>query len=450
MTELRSRPEVTESAARANHVRRPPPARSPASLRLGWRCALIGLTMCVVMVAATVPTPLYTLWSARYGFGALTVTMLFSIYVIGVVIGLFALGGLSDLIGRRPVLLAAIASSALSDIGYLLAHDRTALFVARLVSGLATGLVAGTATAAMVDLAPRGSRAHASIAALLANAGGLASGPAIGGFFAQYLPWPMHLVYGVHLGFLALAAGGTLVALGRGRIRAGAALRPRRLHVPAEIRATFWRASAAGGSGFAVAGVLNAVIGLFLVQLAGVHDLLLAGVIAALVFGTISIGQVAGNRVPVSARLPLACAGLVLGCALNAVSLAYGSVVLLTLAGIIGGTATGLALGHGIAAINTGCPPDRRGETNSAFFAVMYLGLSVPVIGAGLAIASVGLRAGGEIFSAAVAAVVALVGITLLLDVAQHRAPRNTPVPKAAAGPGVHQPAGVALGAGEV
>jgi MFS family permease len=402
--------------------------------RLGSRCALIALTMFLVMTGATVPTPLYGLWAAQYGFGLLMITVIFSIYVIGVLIGLLALGSLSDVIGRRPVLLWAVAMSAASDAGYLLAHTLDVLFVARLLSGLATGLVAGTATAAMVDVAPAALRARASTTALIANAGGLAFGPVLGGVFAQHLRWPTHLVYLVHLILLAVAAAGTLRALGRGERRPGAKLRPGGLAVPIEIRKTFYRSAAAGGSGFAVAGLLNAAVGLFLVRLAGVHDLLLAGVIAALTFGNVAVGQLWGRRMPAAARLPVSCAVMVLACAINALSLARGSVELLVLGGIAAGVGTGLALGHGIAAINTECPEARRGETNSAFFAVMYMGLSVPVIGAGFAINALGLQTGGEIFSAAAAVVVAAVGVSLLAETRRDSRPEllGDPPPRTA------------------
>jgi MFS family permease len=89
-------------------------------------------------------------------------------------------------------------------------------------------------------------------------------------------------------------------------------------------------------------------------------------------------------------------------------------VLLLVLGGILVGVSTGLALGHGMAAINAACPPEHRGATNSTFFAVMYLGLSVPVIGAGIAMQQIGLRAGGEIFTAVVAVVIVGIGTVLM------------------------------------
>jgi MFS family permease len=391
--------------------------------RLGPRPLLVALTMYLVMTGATVPTALYGLWARQYGFGTLMITVIFSIYVIGVLGGLLGLGGVSDAIGRRPVLLASVAASTVSDVGYLVAHSLTMVFAARLVSGLATGLVAGTATAAMVDLAPAGLRGPASTTALVANAGGLASGPVLGGVFAQHLSSPTHLVYVAHLVLLAVAAVGTWFAVPPGRRRPEVSLRPRGLAVPAEVRAPFWQSSSAGGAGFAVGGLINVVVGAFLVHLVGVHDLLLAGVIASTVFGTVAVGQVVGRSLTISTGMLLACAGLFVSCLLNAASLATGSVEVLVLAGITAGIGTGLAIGQGIATINTRCPPERRGETNSAFFAVMYIGLAVPVIGAGVAVNQMGLRSGGELFSGCVAVVVVAIGLSLMWELTRNQAP---------------------------
>jgi hypothetical protein len=50
----------------------------------------------------------------------------------------------------------------------------------------------------------------------------------------------------------------------------------------------------------------------------------------------------------------------------------------------------------------------------------MYIGLSVPVIGAGVAVDGIGLQSGGELFSGAVGLVVAAVGLSLLVETARH------------------------------
>lgn len=387
-----------------------------ARVPMGARCRWIGLVMFVIMVAGTLPSPLYPVWSQRYGFGPLTVTVIFSVYVIGVLAGLLGLGHLSDIIGRRPVLLAALAMCALSDVLYLTAQGLPALLVARTISGFATGLLTGTATAAMVELAPPRAKERAARLAVVANTCGLASGAVLAGAFAEYLAYPDRLIYVLHLGVVLVAVIGPLLALGPGRRGSWERVRPQKLGVPVEIRATFWRAAFAGGAGFAVMGVVNSLAAVFLAQLVGVHNLLLTGLAVMPVFATVVLGQLGGRALPAPARLPLACLVLGLAGVLTAVSLNTAQAWVFVLAGGLAGAGVGLAIGHGVATINADCPPERRGEANSTFFAVMYIGLSVPVIGAGVGVRAWGLRTGGEVFALGVTVVALAVGVSLLVD----------------------------------
>jgi MFS family permease len=399
-----------------------------ARLGLGTRCLLVGLILFVIMTSATVPSALYAVWASDYGFGPLTITVIFSIYVGGVLVGLMGLGAWSDALGRRPMLVAAVAACAISDVGYLFSRNLAMLIAARLVSGLATGLIAGTATATMVDLAPPRLRVRASMVALAANMGGLTAGPVVGGVFAEYCPEPTHLVYAVHLIVLSVVVAVPLFAVpSRPRIR-GASLRPIGLMVPPEVRADFWPAALGGGLGFAVGGLLNTVAGLYLGHLAGIHNPFLAGLMIAPCFGVIAAGQLLSPRLDGRARLPLCCAGLIFSCVLILAALAFTQTALLVISGLVVGVATGLAIGHGMSSINEHCPAEHRGATNSTFFAVMYVCLSVPVVGAGVAMQQIGLRAGGEIFSAVVAVVIVAIGAVLLGGLTQPVAARSSVV----------------------
>jgi MFS family permease len=348
--------------------------------------------------------------------------------VAGVVFGLMGLGGWSDALGRRPMLLAAVAACAVSDVGYLFSRNLPTLIAARLVSGLATGLIAGTATATMVDLAPPHLRVRASMTALAANMGGLTAGPVVGGVFAEYCPEPLHLVYAVHLIVLALVVAVPLFAVPSRPRNREVSLRPIGLMVPPEVRADFWPAAMGGGLGFAVGGLLNTVAGLYLGHLAGIHNPFLAGLMIAPCFGVIAVGQLLSPRLPGRSRLPLCCAGLIFSCVLILAALAFTQTDLLVISGPVVGVATGLAIGHGMSSINEHCPAEHRGATNSTFFAVMYVGLSVPVIGAGVAMHQIGLRAGGEIFSAVVAVVIVGIGAVLLAGLTRPVAARPSSV----------------------
>ncbi|HVT69221.1 MAG TPA: MFS transporter, partial [Trebonia sp.] len=120
-----------------------------------WAYAAVGFLFAAVMLATTEPTPLYAFWERDYGFGSVVTTLVFATYAVGVIAALLFAGRDSDVDGRRPVLLACVALSALSSVLFLVANGLAALFAGRLVSGLSAGLAAAAATATLVDLAGR-------------------------------------------------------------------------------------------------------------------------------------------------------------------------------------------------------------------------------------------------------------------------------------------------------
>jgi len=374
---------------------------------------LIAYAFLVTMLGATLPTPLYPLFAERYSFGALMVTLIFAVYAFGVIAALIAFGELSDQIGRKPVLLAGLALSALSALLFVFADSLTPIFAGRVVSGLSAGLFTGTATAMLVDLVPGDRRRLASLVAVVVNLGGLGLGTLLAGVLADYCRSPLRLPFIVDLGLLAPALIGMLLvpeSVPRRRFR----LRPQRLSVPEGVRSVFIRGATTGFASFAVAGVLSAVAPAFLGQVLGRTSHTLAGLLVFILFGASIVGQLAVSRLSDRRALVCACALLVAGAGLLALALAIESLATLFASAIAVGIGQGLGIGAGLAAINQRAPVERRGETASSFFVVMYVGLSLPVIGTGVAAYSFGLRTAGIAFSGAVAALVLAVLVSLV------------------------------------
>ncbi|MGH3267036.1 MAG: hypothetical protein ACRDNS_34215, partial [Trebonia sp.] len=65
--------------------------------------------MALFLYASAAPTPLYGVYQARWGFSAATLTAVFAIYVLFLLATLLVLGSLADHIGRRPLVITAIA-----------------------------------------------------------------------------------------------------------------------------------------------------------------------------------------------------------------------------------------------------------------------------------------------------------------------------------------------------
>jgi len=353
----------------------------------------------VAMVGTTLPTPLYPLFEQRYGFGSLLVTVIFAIYAFGVIAGLILFGNLSDQLGRKPLLLFGLGLSGVSAMLFLVAGSLVPIYAGRIVSGLSAGIFTGTATAFVIDLAPAGRRRLASFVAVFANLGGLGTGTLLSGLLGQWAPDALRTPFAVDLGLVVAATVGLLLA-SETVARSDHGFRLQRLGVPAEVVAVFVRAALAGFAAFAVSGVFSSVAPEFLGLGLHHHSPALAGLLVFVLF----VMSVAGQALvgPLPNALAAGCGLLVVGVALLAVSLATDSLAALFASAAVGGLGQGVVISAGLAAIAERAPAERLGETASSFFVILYFGLSVPVIAAGVAIHYSSLRSAGIGFCAGV------------------------------------------------
>jgi predicted MFS family arabinose efflux permease len=379
---------------------------------------VVAYAFTVTMVGTTLPTPLYPLYRERFGFSQLMVTVVFATYAVGVITALLLFGRLSDQIGRRATLLPGLGASALAAVVFLTATGLPELLVGRVMSGLSAGIFTGTATAAIVDLAPPGKAARATLTATVANLGGLGCGPLLAGLVARFGPDPLRLTFAVDLALLVPAVLGVLLmpetvrpvqrglAAG-GRRRGPHVSRPR---VPAEIRGVFVRASLAAFAGFAVLGLFTAVAPAFLGEVLHESSPLVIGLIVFGVFQASACGQIAAGRFGPGAGLTAGCCGLVLGMAGVGAALAASSLAVLVVGGLVAGFGQGLSFRAGLGALLGAAPPASRAEVSSAFFVVAYVAISLPVVGVGLLGQLTTLRTAGLVFAAGVA----LLGLVVL------------------------------------
>jgi MFS family permease len=379
--------------------------------RLGRGAAFVlaAYAFAVTMLGTTLPTPLYSLYRAKFGFSVLMITVIFATYAVGVIAALLLGGRLSDELGRRPVLLLGIAVSALSAVTFLLADGLAPLLIGRAISGVSAGIFTGTATATLVDLAPRGRPSRGTLVATAANMGGLGCGPLLAGLLAQFASSPLRLPFWVDLALLVPAALGVLAMPEPVTPSAHPRLRPQALSVPADVRPTFIRAALAGFAGFAVLGLFTAVSPAFLGQTLHVTSYAIVGLVVFGVFLASTAGQLMFEIVPERAALPAGCVGLIAGMGVLAIGLAAPSLALLVLGGVIAGVGQGLSFRAGLSAVNAASPPEQRAEVASSFFVVAYVAISLPVIGVGVLTEASSLRSAGLVFAAVVAALAAVV-----------------------------------------
>lgn len=392
--------------------------------RPGYPAAAV--VFAIGMAGTTLPTPLYGLYQEQIGFSELMVTVVFAVYAIAVITALLVAGNYSDVVGRRPVLLAAMGFSAASACCFLIETGLPLLFAGRLLSGFSAGLLSGAATATVIDLAPPAKKARAAFAATAANMGGLGCGPLMAGLLAQYAPWPLKLVFWVHLCLIALACVLTwLLPETVEDPKRWPRLSPQGLAVPPGTRSVFVPASVAAFAGFALLGLFTAVAPSFVALTLDVHNLAVTGAVVFSVFMASTSGQSLTPKVGAVRALPVGCAVLVVGLLLVAASLLAESLALLVVGALFGGIGQGLAFRAALTLVSDAAPARRRGGTISAFFVVAYAGISVPVVGVGALAMGLGLRTAGLVFAGCVTVIAACAG-----TYAARHPPVDTPLPQ--------------------
>ncbi|MBY8879084.1 MFS transporter [Actinacidiphila acidipaludis] len=375
----------------------------------------MALVFAVVMAGTTLPTPLYDLYRKDIGFSEFVVTVVFAVYACGVIAALLIAGSFSDVLGRRPVLMAGIGFSMLSAVCFLAAHGLPLLFVGRVFSGFSAGLFSGAATAAIMELAAPEQRGRAGLAATVANMGGLGCGPVLAGLLGEYAPHPLRLTFVVHLGLLALSFAAVWIAPETvARQDPRPPLRVQGMVVPVQARAAFRPAAVAVFAGFSVLGLFTAVTPAFLAKYLGVDNIAASGAVVMSAFLASLAGQSLMGLLGVARSLFLGCVVLVAGLVLIGVSLLDENLGLLVGGAMVSGLGQGLSFRSSVATVSRVAPEEQRGATLSALFVAGYVGLSIPVVGIGAVALGPGLRSAGVLFVACVIVLAAAVSVYLV------------------------------------
>jgi MFS family permease len=382
------------------------------SPRRRYAFPLLAYAFVVVMLGATLPTPMYALYAERMHFEVLTTTVVFATYAVGVLFALLVFGSWSDAIGRRPVLLLGAVFALVSSLVFLFADSVPLLLAGRLLSGLSAGIFTGTATAAVIEAAPAGWQNRAAAVATVANVAGLGGGPLLAGLLVEYAPQPLHLAFVLHVALVILALLGVF-AVPETSPRSGR-LALQRLSVPAEVRGVFTIAAIAGFAGFAITGLFTSVVPSFVSSVVGIDNHAVAGLAASTILIASAVAQILCSQMPPRRALVIGCVLLVVGMSILAAALVISSLWALIVAAIVAGIGQGVSFSRGLAAVAERTPAERRAEVSSTYFVVAYIAISLPVIGEGLVAQHFGLRTAGVSFAIGVA-VLALVCLAAIV-----------------------------------
>jgi MFS family permease len=105
----------------------------------------------LIAASSSAVTPLYRLYQQSMHLTPFCITIVFAAYVASLLVGLLTVGGLSDYVGRRPVILVALLLNAAAMLLFAEAREVGQLILARVVQGLCVGTGTTALGAAILD-----------------------------------------------------------------------------------------------------------------------------------------------------------------------------------------------------------------------------------------------------------------------------------------------------------
>jgi hypothetical protein len=365
------------------------PVAEPRRHRSGFW--VVAFAFLVVMAFATLPSPLYGLYRIRDHLSAFMVTVVYAIFAGGTIAALISVRFVVARVGRRGAMLAAVVTM-MAAAGLLAAWKALpGLILGRLITGVAVGLVAGTAITYLIELRvredPNASPIRARNIGTAVNVGALGIGPLVAGCLAEWVKHPLTLpcLLFVALGAIALVGlvsapeTGTPAPPASATSQASGSSRSVRVLIPGSV-ATL--------AAFSANGLFAGLSGLFLATTLHHPSHALSGATLFLVFSSGVAAQLATTRLDASRVLVLGTISMLIGLVLlvTAVRLSTPSLALFLLSGALIGAGAGAVFKGTTGLVLEATAPENRLAVTSDLLVALFVGLSIPVIGAGVAL----------------------------------------------------------------
>ncbi|BDB18731.1 MFS transporter [Pseudomonas sp. CYM-20-01] len=391
---------------------------SPVSHRSSL--VFLAVTLLTFLAASSAPTPLYHLYQEGLHFSAGMLTMIFGVYALSLLAALLTVGSLSDHLGRKPVIFAALLLNMLAMLLFINEGSVAWLIAARTLQGFATGMATAVLGAALLDTDRQQGPLVNSVAPLL----GMACGAMGSSLLVEFAPLPTQLIYWTLLALMLLQA----LYVWRlpetvSRIPGAlASLRPT-LHVPPQARRALWLSLPVDIAVWAMGGFyLSLAPSLVRAATGSTSNLIGGGLVAVLTLSGALMIFTLRNRAA-DKVLRLGAGLLAIGVTLILTAVHSASLPLFFIATLIAGSGFGAGFLGALRSVVPLALPHERAGLMSAFYVLSYLAFCLPSLLAGNLIRSFGLIAttdgyGAVLILLALGALVAL----LLQDSARVRA----------------------------
>ncbi|MEX5582915.1 MFS transporter [Pseudomonas lurida] len=391
---------------------------SPVSHRSSL--VFLAITLLTFLAASSAPTPLYHLYQEGLHFSAGMLTLIFGVYALSLLAALLTVGSLSDHLGRKPVIFAALILDMLAMLLFINEDSVAWLIAARTLQGFATGMATAVLGAALLDTDRHQGPLVNSVAPLL----GMACGAMGSSMLVEFAPLPTQLIYWTLLALMLVQA----LYVWRlpetvSRIPGAlASLRPT-LHVPPQARRALWLSLPVDVAVWAMGGFyLSLAPSLVRAATGSTSNLIGGGLVAVLTLSGALMIFTLRNR-PADKVLRLGAGLLAIGVALILTAVHSASLPLFFIATLIAGSGFGAGFLGALRSVVPLALPHERAGLMSAFYVLSYLAFCLPSLLAGNLIRSFGLIATTDGYGAVlmVLALGALVAL-LLQDSARVRA----------------------------
>ncbi len=398
-------------------------AASP-SVAAGKKAPLWAMTAFSFVSAATVvgsssaATPLYRLYQESLHLTPLMITLVFAVYAISLLAALLTVGGLSDYVGRRPVILGGLIVNAVAMVLFSYAADVGDLILARAVQGLCVGASTTTLGAAILDSDRKRGPLLNSVSAFI----GLMVGALGAGLLVTVAPDPFHLVYEV-----LFAVTAVLIVLlwfmpetVSRKPGALASLRPN-MRVPVQSRAALLMVAPATIASWALGGFYLSLMPTIVAVTMGVSAPWVGGVVVAVLMlsGALSVGAL--RHLPAHRLLLIGTVTLSLGVAVTLLGIQQHSTVALFLGTTIAGIGFGSSFAGVLSTLLPTAEAHQRAGLLATFYVISYLAFSLPALAAGVSVPYVGLAAVAYVYGAVVI-VLAIISLIATLRSSGQRA----------------------------
>lgn len=346
---------------------------------------VVAAAFAILMAFGTAPTPLWPLYQQRDGFDATMATTAFAMLVVGAAASLFFCGHLSDRYGRRRIIFPALVIAFTAALILALWPDLPGLLVGRVLTGVAVGLMASTATTYLADLYRQehpdkvGSHVPATVSTA-ANLGGLALGPLLVGALAQWAPAPLTTPFVVFAALLFIALLLVLASPETVDRELQSRQRPARFALHRGARGAFVGAAVVGFCSFTALGMFSALGSIVIHGDLGITSHFIGGLAAFTVLALSALTQLALRGLTVKTMLRAGATTLTLGMALVCAAMYHPSLCLYLLGAAVAGAGTGMLFKGAITTTASVALPASRAGVLSVYFVVAYIGMGAPSI----------------------------------------------------------------------